>query len=77
MTRNAGQAVNGHEPARRQVLEPVPVAVEQDVHPGPGQQLVQPDAPPVGADELAGQPVSSAGATGTARVPSTDRGLPR
>ena len=64
---DAGQAVNGHEPARRQVLEPVRVAVEQDVHAGPGQQLVQPDAPPARVDEPVGQPVSGAETAGTAR----------
>src|SRR5207344_1843625 len=65
--RHAGEAVHGYEPAGGQVLEPVRVAVEQDVHAGPGEQLVQPDAPPVRADEPVRQPVPGAGAAGTAR----------
>jgi hypothetical protein len=46
--------MNGHEPTRRQAVEPIGIAVEQDVHAGPGQQLMQPDAPPVRADEPVG-----------------------
>jgi hypothetical protein len=59
--------VYGHEPARREVLEPVGVTVEQDVHAGPGQQLVQLDAPPARVDEPVGQPVSGAETARTAR----------
>lgn len=46
--------MDSHEPAQRQVLDPVRVAVEQDVHAGPGEQVVQPEAPPVRADEPVG-----------------------
>jgi hypothetical protein len=61
--------MHGHEPARREVPEPVGVTVEQDVHAGPGQQLVQPDAPPARVDEPVGQPVSGAETAEAARDP--------
>ena len=67
--RGAGQAMHGHEAARHQVLEPVRVAVEQDVHAGPGEQVVQPDVLSVRADQPVGQPVSGAGAAAPGRCP--------
>ena len=73
----AAEAMDIDRTARVQRADQIGVAVQQYVHTGPRDEVVQPDAAPGRAHELIGQLITGARPPRRRGVPSTYRGLPR